>query len=81
LPVRKPDPAPYVETVQRAGGNLARSVLIGDTVTDRETARAAGVPSVLVTFGPTGRDVEALQPEALLDHYDDLFDLVEGLIG
>jgi len=81
LPVRKPDPAPYVETVQRAGGNVARSVLIGDTVTDRETARAAGVPSVLVTFGPTGRDVEALQPEALLDHYDDLFDLVEGLIG
>lgn len=81
LPVRKPDPAPYVETVARAGGNVARSVLIGDTVTDRETARAAGVPSVLVTFGPAGRDVEALQPEALLDHYDGLFDLVEGLIG
>jgi len=81
LPVRKPDPAPYVETVQRAGGNVPRSVLIGDTVTDRETARAAGVPSVLVTFGPTGHDVAALQPEALLDHYDDLFDLVEGLIG
>ncbi len=81
LPVRKPDPAPYVETVARAGGNVARSVLIGDTVTDRETARAAGVPSVLVTFGPTGHDVAALQPEALLDHYDDLFDLVEGLIG
>ncbi|WP_457650268.1 HAD-IA family hydrolase [Profundibacter sp.] len=81
LPVRKPDPAPYVETVQRAGGNVARSVLIGDTVTDRETARAAGVPSVLVTFGPTGRDVAGLQPEALLDHYDDLFGVVEGLLA
>ncbi len=81
LPVRKPDPAPYVETVQRAGGNVARSVLIGDTVTDRETARAAGVPSVLVTFGPTGRDVADLQPEALLDHYDDLFGVVEGLLA
>jgi len=60
---------------------VARSVLIGDTVTDRETARAAGVPSVLVTFGPTGRDVEALQPEALLGHYDDLFGVVEGLLA
>lgn len=80
LPVRKPDPAPYLETVARVGGNPARSVLIGDTVTDRETARAAGVPSVLVTFGPSGRDVEALKPEALLDHYDQLFEVVEGLI-
>ncbi len=80
LPTRKPDAAPYLETVARVGGNVARSVLIGDTVTDRETARAAGVPSVLVTFGPTGRDVMALQPEALLDHYDQLFEVVETLI-
>ena len=81
LPTRKPDAAPYLETVAQVGGNVARSVLIGDTVTDRETARAAGVPSVLVTFGPTGRDVVALQPEALLDHYDNLFGVVKGLIG
>lgn len=80
LPTRKPDPAPYLETVARIGGNVGRSVLIGDTVTDRETARAAGVPSVLVTFGPTGRDVEDLMPEALLDHYDQLFEVVEALI-
>ncbi len=80
LPTRKPDAAPYLETVARVGGNVARSVLIGDTMTDRETARAAGVPSVLVTFGPTGRDVMALQPEALLDHYDQLFEVVEALI-
>jgi len=80
LPTRKPDAAPYLETVARIGGNVARSVLIGDTVTDRECARAAGVPSVLVTFGPTGRDVEKLQPEALLDRYDQLFEVVEGLI-
>ena len=80
LPTRKPDAAPYLETVARVGGNVARSVLIGDTVTDRETARAAGVPSVLVTFGPTGRAVDNLMPEALLDHYDQLFEVVEALI-
>ncbi|HBQ35824.1 MAG TPA: haloacid dehalogenase, partial [Rhodobacteraceae bacterium] len=39
-----------------------------------------GVPSVLVTFGPSGHDIEALKPEALLHHYDQLFDLVERLI-
>lgn len=80
LKTRKPDAAPYLETVARVGGDVARSVLIGDTVTDRQTARAAGVPSVLVTFGPSGHDIEALKPEALLHHYDQLFDLVERLI-
>jgi phosphoglycolate phosphatase len=77
LPVRKPDPAPLFETIARVGGDPARAVLIGDTVTDRETARAAGVPSVLVSFGPEGAGVARLAPEALLDHYDDL-DLVLG---
>jgi phosphoglycolate phosphatase len=55
--------------------------LIGDSDTDRNTARAAGVPSVLVTFGPSGDDMAALEPEALLHHFDDLPGMVPGLIG
>lgn len=80
LPTRKPDPAPYRAAVAGAGGALERSFLLGDTVTDRETARAAGVPCALVTFGPDGRGVSALEPEALLDHYDALFDIAGRLI-
>jgi phosphoglycolate phosphatase len=80
LPVRKPDPAPLVEAVARSGGALGRSVLIGDTVTDRETARAAGRPCALVTFGPTGRAVADLEPEALIDHYDGLDAVIDRLI-
>jgi phosphoglycolate phosphatase len=80
LPVRKPDPAPFREAVVRAGGNEGRSVLIGDTVTDRETARAAGRPCALVTFGPTGRAVAELKPEALIDHYDGLDAVIDQLI-
>lgn len=81
LAVKKPDPEAFIQTVKRANGNLAKSVLIGDTVTDLETARGAGIPSVLVTFGPDGRDVAGLNPDALLDHYDDLGPLVARLIG
>lgn len=81
LPVRKPDPAPYVAAVARAGGAVDRSVLIGDTVTDRETGRAAGVPVVLVTFGPDGDGVATLNPEALLPHFDALPKVVKELIG
>jgi phosphoglycolate phosphatase len=80
LPVRKPDPAPYLAAVERSGGALARSLLVGDTVTDRKTAAAAGVPCVLVTFGPSGRAVADLAPEALLDHYDDLDRVIDTVL-
>ena len=81
LAVRKPDPEHLFETARRAGGDPAQCILIGDTDTDRKTARAAGVPCVLVTFGPAGGDMAALEPEALLDNYADLHGIVERLIG
>lgn len=80
LPVRKPDPAPLFEAIARLGGDPSRAVLIGDTQTDRDTGRAAGVPVVLVTFGPEGAGVARMQPEALLDHYDDLATVVQHLL-
>ncbi len=81
LPVRKPDPEHHFEAVRRAGGDPARSLLVGDTATDRNTSRNAGVPSVLVTFGPGREDVLALDPEATIDSYDALDDVVARLIG
>lgn len=81
FPVRKPDPKPYIAAVERAGGVVARSILIGDTQTDRDTARAAGVPIVLVSFGPEGHGVARLAPDALLHHYADLPALAESLIS
>ncbi|MEO0653922.1 MAG: HAD-IA family hydrolase [Pseudomonadota bacterium] len=81
LPQRKPDPAPYIAAVEQAGGAVGQSVLIGDTVTDRDTARAAGVPVILVTFGPDGDGVAKLAPDALLHGYGDLLDVVKDVIG
>ena len=81
LPTRKPDPAPYLAAVTGVGGDPARSLLIGDTVTDRDTARAVGVPIVLVSFGPEGRAVSRLTPDALLDHYNDLPAVVGRLLA
>ena len=81
LTVRKPDPEHLHETVRRAGGDPLRSLLVGDSDTDRNTARAAGVPSVLVGFGPSGADMAALKPEAIIGHFDELPGVVERLIG
>lgn len=81
LPVRKPDPAPLFEAIARVGGTPARALLIGDTKTDRDTGLAADVPVALVTFGPEGAGVARMAPDALLDHYDDLWDLVQRMIA
>ncbi|KPP85638.1 MAG: phosphoglycolate phosphatase [Rhodobacteraceae bacterium HLUCCO07] len=80
LAVRKPDPEPLRETARRLGGDPARCLLVGDSDTDRMTARAAGVPSVLVTFGPSGADMAALAPEAMIDAYDELPGVVARLL-
>ncbi len=81
LPVRKPDPEPLREAARRAGGDPKRALLVGDTVTDRETSRAAGLPSVLVRFGPSDTALDDLAPEAIIDHFDELPDVVHELIG
>ncbi|WP_339107718.1 HAD-IA family hydrolase [Thioclava sp. GXIMD4216] len=80
LPTRKPDPAPYLAAVERAGGAVAQSVLIGDTETDRKTAAAVGVPCVLVTFGPEGEAILRLEPEAAMASYTILPALVAQLL-
>ena len=72
LPVRKPDPQPFFEAVRRVGGVPERSCLIGDSVTDNDTARAAGVPSILVDFGLADQDLKALKPDALITHFNQL---------
>lgn len=81
LSVRKPDPETLFEAARRAGGDPARTLLVGDSDTDRNTAAAAGVPSVLVTFGPSGEDMAALRPEGLLERFEDLPAMVARLLG
>ncbi len=81
LAVKKPDPEPLRAAVRGAGGDMGRALLVGDTVTDRETARAAGLPCLLVAFGPEGRAVERLAPEGLLKDYAGLGAAVRALIG
>lgn len=81
LPVRKPDPRPYHHAVTEAGGSTARSFLLGDTETDRDTARAAGVRIALVGFGPEGAGIARLSPDGVLDHFDGLAGLAARWLG
>ena len=77
LPVRKPDPAPLHEAIARAGGG--RAIFVGDSITDADTARAAGIPFVAVSFGFSDRPVSELGAERVIDHYVELVGALERL--
>ena len=78
--VRKPDPFHFTETVKRAGGDVAKSLIVGDTETDASTGRAAGVPVILVELEPEA-DVARLAPDHIITHFDQLRSVVKRLIG
>ncbi|HEX8063682.1 MAG TPA: phosphoglycolate phosphatase [Allosphingosinicella sp.] len=77
LPVRKPDPAPLLEAVARAGGG--RAAFVGDSIVDADTARAAGVPFVAVSFGFSDRPVEALGADSIIGDFGELAAALECL--
>jgi phosphoglycolate phosphatase len=70
--VSKPDAAPLLGTIARLGGSPDRCVMVGDSGTDVATARAAGVPVVVVSFGYTDVAPADLGGDALIDHFDQL---------
>jgi len=71
-PYRKPDPRHLVDTITDLGGRPGDAVLVGDSETDALTARAAGIPCILVSFGYTEIPVRELGATAIIDHYRDL---------
>lgn len=72
FPVRKPDPAHLTGTVELAGGDIRRTVMVGDSLNDLKVAVNAGVPSIGVPFGYSDVPIETLDPTVLITHYDQL---------
>ncbi len=70
--VAKPDPAILQQTVARAGGAMASTVMVGDAGTDIGVARRAGVPVIGVSFGYTDVPMTELKPDRLIHHMRDL---------
>lgn len=66
---KKPDPRHLLETIAKAGGGDA--IMVGDSRTDVDTARAAGVPIIGVTFGYTDVPMKDLKPDATIDHFSE----------
>lgn len=69
---RKPDPRHLTGTIDLAGGNLARAIMFGDSQTDFDTANAAGIPVVGVTFGYSPLAVTSFKIAKAISHYSEI---------
>jgi phosphoglycolate phosphatase len=76
----KPDARIFHDVVRDLGGD-ARAIMIGDSITDVATARAAKAPVVLVTYGYTPEPAHALGADAVTDHFAEIPILARGLSG
>jgi len=66
----KPDPRIFHDVAGELGGGKA--VMIGDSVTDLQTARAAGAPCILLSYGYTPVAAGELGADLVLDHFSEL---------
>ncbi len=80
FPFFKPDPRHILHTIERAGGDPARAVMVGDSRADIDAAKAAGIPVVAVDFGYTDTPVAELGPDRVIGDYAELVGAVEALV-
>ena len=78
--MRKPDPEMLRLTIRRAGGDSGHAVMVGDSMTDVATARAAGIPVVAVDFGYTEIPPGDFGADRLIGHFDGLVAAVKELL-
>jgi phosphoglycolate phosphatase len=64
----------------KAGGTPAAAVMVGDSELDIAAARAAGIPSIGVTFGYSSGPIHDHRPDAVIGHFDELFDVAGRLV-
>jgi phosphoglycolate phosphatase len=79
--ISKPNPEILRRTIERAGAAFSDVVMVGDSLMDIATARAACIPVIAVDFGYTDTPVAALAPDRIISRFADLPEAVHALVG
>ena len=65
----KPDPRHLTDVVEILGGDLKRTIMVGDSETDEMAAHRAKIPFVLVEGGYTEKSVLQIKHNVLIKNY------------
>lgn len=73
LPKKKPDPLPLLHAASVFDKSPELSLMVGDSESDVNAARAAGFQIVCVSYGYNhGRDIRETRPDAVIDSLTEL---------
>lgn len=78
-PAAKPDGRHILFAIEEADGDPDMAIMVGDSASDVDGAKDAGVPVIAVTFGYTEIPAAQLGADVVLDHYDQVVEAVAKL--
>ena len=72
----KPDPFPLLNICERLNTEISDSIMIGDSVTDLNAGKGAGMPVVLVSYGYTDNKDIYNEADLVINDFSQLKELV-----
>ena len=73
----KPDPKHLTNVVEIIGGNLKKTIMIGDSEIDSMSAQNAGIPFVLIQDGYTDKTSKEIKHDVLIKDFINLDKVIE----
>ena len=73
----KPDPKHLTDTVEILGGDINKTLMVGDSETDSNASRAANIPFILIKDGYTEKKADEIYHDYLVDDFVDLEKIIK----
>lgn len=77
FPSRKPDPIGIETLISETGAAREKTLMVGDSRVDYETARNASIPICMVSYGLGASEIESLDPDYVVNDLRELIPIVE----
>ncbi len=77
----KPDPRHLTSTIEIMGGNIKKSLMIGDSENDADAAKSAGIPMILLENGYTEKKVEQIHHDHLVKDFVGIEKIVSSYLN
>ena len=77
----KPDPRHLTNVIEIMQGDVKKSIMIGDSETDAETAKSAGVPFILIENGYTEKKTSEIYHDHLIKDFVGIEEIIRKYLN
>jgi len=77
----KPDPRHLTNVIEIMQGDIKKSLMIGDSETDAESAKSAGIPFILLEDGYTEKKVSEIHHDHLVKDFVNIEELINKYLN